>query len=258
MTREYWRLSSVADLEPILKCHELVAGYGGSTVLNGISLQAMRTCITGIVGPNGAGKSTFLKALLGFVPSSGGRISFKGADITHVRPNLRIAAGIAYVAQAHSAFKTMTVWENLRLGAYLTVDKQTVAERHKLVLNRFPELAARLNNPASDLSGGQLRMLEIGRFLMQGPDLVILDEPSIGLSPALIDLVYSEIRRLALEGMTFLIVEQNVKKLLTVANYVYAFESGRNHLDGAPEQLQREGVMQTLYLGASLDSEKSK
>lgn len=235
---------------PVLECRGLVAGYGGSTVLNGISLAANAGSITGIVGPNGAGKSTLLKTILGYLKPTEGRIRFKGADITEMRPDLRIAAGIAYVAQSHSGFKSMTIRENLRLGAYLIKDKEEIARRQTEVLARFPELAGRLDKPASDLSGGQLRMLEIGRFLMQGPSMVILDEPSIGLSPKLIDLVYAEVRRLASEGLSFLIVEQNVKKILQASDHVYALESGRNHADGTPQNLAGQEVLQKLFLGS--------
>ena len=147
----------------------------------------------------------------------------------------------------------MTIRENLRLGAYLVPDKALIADRQADVLDRFPELKTRLDQPASDLSGGQLRMLEIGRFLMQGPSMVILDEPSIGLSPKLVDLVYREITKLRAEGLSFLIVEQNVKKLLSVADHVYALENGRNHIDGTPADLEDQHVLQRLFLGAPLN-----
>jgi len=236
----------------ILECRDLVGGYGGSIVLNGVSLKVRGGSVTGIVGPNGAGKSTLLKTILGYLKPQPGSVRFAGKDITAWRPDQRIAAGIAYVAQARSGFQSMSIRENLRLGAYLVRDKAVIAERRAGVLQRFPELADRLDQPASDLSGGQLRMLEIGRFLMQAPSLVILDEPSIGLSPILIDLVYREIALLARENVGFLIVEQNVKKLLAVADYVYALENGRNHIEGTPQRLQDEGVLQNLFLGAPL------
>lgn len=238
----------------ILECHALVAGYGGSTVLNGTSLSVKPGSITGIVGPNGAGKSTLLKTILGYLKPIEGSIVYKGEDITALRPEQRIAAGIAYVAQSRSGFQSMTIRENLRLGAYLLRDKELIARRQENVMDRFPELKDRLDQPASDLSGGQLRMLEIGRFLMQEPSMVILDEPSIGLSPMLIDLVYREVKNLAEEGMSFLIVEQNVKKLLTVADHVFALENGHNHLDGTPADLENQGVLQRLFLGAPLGS----
>lgn len=234
----------------ILRCVDLVAGYGGSRVLNGTSVEVMRGRIAGIVGPNGAGKSTLLKTILGYLRVDHGRIAFAGRDITSLPPHQRIAAGIAYVAQSRSGFRTMSVRENLRLGAYLVRDRRTLAERLEAVLGRFPDLRERVDRPASDLSGGQLRMLEIGRFLMQGPSLVILDEPSIGLSPRLVELVYGEIAELRREGLSFLIVEQNVRKLLTVADYVYALENGANRAEGSPEGLQATDVFKSLYLGA--------
>ena len=238
----------------ILECSELLAGYGGSTVLNNASLTVRNGQITGIIGPNGAGKSTLLKTILGYLKPISGSIAFAGRDITRWRPDQRIAAGLAYVAQSRSGFLTMTVRENLRLGAYLERDKAAIAERLDAVVERFPELRARMDKPASDLSGGQLRMLEIGRFLMQGPKMVILDEPSIGLAPRLVDVVYDEIVRLKDEGLTFLIVEQNVRKLFTVADYIFALETGRNRVGGTPEDLQKDGVLRSLYLGAPLGS----
>lgn len=236
--------------ETVLECQNVVAGYGGAMVLNGISLKVQKGKISGIMGPNGAGKSTLLKALLGYIKLADGRVIMHGRDITALRPDQRIMGGLAYVAQTRSGFLTMTVRENLRLGAYLIRDRALIAQREAMVLERFPELKSRLNRPASDLSGGQLRMLEIGRFLMQGPSVVILDEPSIGLSPKLIDQVYGEVQQLAAEGLSFLIVEQNVKKIMAVADRVYALESGRNHSDGTPEELERADVMAQLYLGA--------
>lgn len=236
----------------VLQCSDLVAGYGGSTVLNGASIAVRLGSITGIVGSNGAGKSTLLKTILGYLKPVAGAISYQGNDITAARPDQRIAAGIAYVAQSRSGFPSMTIRENLRLGAYLVRNRDLIENRQANVLDRFPELKARLDRPASDLSGGQLRMLEIGRFLMQGPSMVILDEPSIGLSPKLIDLVYREIEALRAEGLSFLIVEQNVKKLLSVADHVYALENGRNHVDGSPASLEDQNLLQRLFLGAPL------
>lgn len=233
----------------ILVAGAITAGYGGSAVLQDVHLTVRRGGITGIIGPNGCGKSTLLKVLVGYLRPDEGRVVFDGSDITRLAPEDRIGRGIAYIAQSRSTFASQTVEENLRLGAYLVRDANLRGERQAAVLRRFPALAERRRQLAGMLSGGEARMLEIGRMLMMAPSLAILDEPSIGLSPRLIDSVYEQIRQLRDEGITFLVVEQNVRKLLGVADYVFALESGRNHLSGTPPELSREGVLAELYMG---------
>ena len=164
-------------------------------------------------------------------------------------PEDRVRKGIAYIAQARSYFASQTVAENLRLGAYLVGDAGTRAKREAAVYQRFPVLAERRRQIAGMLSGGEARMLELGRMLMMAPRLAILDEPSIGLSPRLTDLVYAEVQKLRAEGIAFLIVEQNVRKLFAVADHVYALESGRNRFAGTPAELSAEGLLAELYLG---------
>jgi ABC-type branched-subunit amino acid transport system ATPase component len=236
----------------LLEANGLVAGYGGSAILNGLSLSAERGRITGVIGPNGAGKSTLLKTVMGYVHPASGSVLFDGTDITRLPTHERIRCGVAYISQTHSHFASQTVRENLRLGAYLVRDKQVRAERQAEVFRRFPALAERARQPAGLLSGGQLRMLEIGRVLMTAPRLIVLDEPSVGLSPKLVDMVYDHLRELAAEGTTLLIVEQNVRKLLAIADHVYALESGANRYDGTPQTLVAEGRLASLYLGAGV------
>lgn len=234
----------------ILAAGNITAGYGGSAVLQDVRLAVRRGGITGIIGPNGCGKSTLLKVLVGYLRPDAGSIVFKGEDITRVAPEDRIRRGIAYIAQSRSYFASQTVEENLRLGAYLVRDARVRAERQDAVLRRFPALGERRRQLAGMLSGGEARMLEIGRMLMMSPTLAILDEPSIGLSPRLTDSVYDQVQQLSRDGITFLIVEQNVRKLLAVADYIFAFESGCNRLEGTPAALSGEGVLADLYLGA--------
>ena len=233
-----------------LEAAELTAGYGGSTILNGVSLSVAPGRITGVIGPNGAGKSTLLKAIMGYILPRNGSVRLDGDDITRLPTHERIRRGIAYIAQTRSHFPSQTVQENLRMGAYLVRSRSLRAQRRSEVFARFPILAERRRQPAALLSGGQLRMLEIGRALMTSPRLIILDEPSIGLSSGLVDMVYGHLRELAAGGTTLLIVEQNVRKLLSVADFVYALENGGNRFGGTPQALTARDVLAGLYLGA--------
>jgi branched-chain amino acid transport system ATP-binding protein len=233
-----------------LEAAELTAGYGGSTILNGVSLTVAPGRITGVIGPNGAGKSTLLKAIMGYIVPRGGTVHLDGDDITRLPTHERIRRGIAYIAQTRSHFASQTVQENLRMGAYLVRNRNVRSERQAEVFRRFPILAERRRQSAALLSGGQLRMLEIGRVLMTSPRLIVLDEPSVGLSPGLVDMVYGHLRELAASGTTLLIVEQNVRKLLSAADFVYALENGTNRFEGTPQALTARGVLAGLYLGA--------
>ena len=240
---------SVASADLVLVARGLTAGYGGSAILRDLGIEARRGGITGVIGPNGAGKSTLLKVLVGFLRPVQGSVVFESEDITRLEPELRIRKGMAYIAQARSYFPSQTVAENLRLGAYLVRDAAVRARREAAVFARFPVLADRRRQIAGMLSGGEARMLEFGRMLMMAPTFAILDEPSIGLSTRLVDEVYDQVTQLRAEGMSFLIVEQNVRKLFGVADHVYALESGSNRHDGTPAALSAEGVLASLYLG---------
>jgi branched-chain amino acid transport system ATP-binding protein len=233
----------------VLEARAVSAGYGGSAVLQELQLAVRPGGITGVIGPNGAGKSTLLKVLVGYLKPIGGQVVLGGEDITGLAPEDRIRRGIAYIAQQRSFFPSQSVADNLRLGAYLVRDARLRAEREASVFERFPALAQRRHQLAGMLSGGEARMLELGRMLMMAPRLAILDEPSIGLSPRLIETVYAQIRALRDEGITFLIVEQNVRKLFAVADHVFALENGRNRVEGSPAELSAEGVLARLYLG---------
>lgn len=248
--RASWRHSLAgSEHAAVLSAQAITAGYGGSAVLQDLHIAVRRGAITGVIGPNGAGKSTLLKVLVGYLRPVAGRIVFEGGDITGLAPEERIRRGMAYIAQQCSYFPSQTVADNLRLGAYLVRDARLRAEREASVFERFPVLAQRRRQLAGMLSGGEARMLELGRMLMMAPRLAILDEPSIGLSPKLVETVYQQVRRLRDEGITFLIVEQNVRKLFAVADQVFALENGRNGFEGSPAELSAEGVLARLYLG---------
>jgi branched-chain amino acid transport system ATP-binding protein len=239
----------VPDALPLLQMQGITAGYRGSAVLQDLDIVVAAQGVTGIIGPNGAGKSTLLKTLLGYLQPDVGEIRFADRSITALAPEARTALGIAYIAQTRSYFPSQTVQENLRLGAYLVRDAAVRRARQEAVFERFPILAERRRQKAGLLSGGEARILEIGRMLMMAPRLAILDEPSIGLSPRMVDVVYEHIAALRDEGMTFLIVEQNVRKLFAIADHVFALESGRNRFAGTPAMLTDRGVLAELYLG---------
>ena len=238
-----------AEANEVLVARGITAGYGGSDVLQDVRISVRRGAIVGIIGPNGCGKSTLLKVLVGYLRPTSGSIVLNGENITPIAPEDRIRRGMAYIAQTRSYFASQTVEENLRLGAYLVRDARIRAERQDAVFRRFPVLGERRRQLAGMLSGGEARMLEIGRTLMMSPKFAILDEPSIGLSPRLTNEVYDHIQQLRAEGITFLIVEQNVRQLFAVADHVFAFESGRNRMEGSPSELSDEGVLAELYLG---------
>ena len=237
----------MAANDALLEARAVTAGYGGSAVLQQLSIAVKPGDITGVIGPNGAGKSTLLKVLVGYLQPVAGSVTLGGEDITRLAPEQRIRRGVAYIAQQRSYFPSQTVADNLRLGAYLVRDAKVRAEREAAVLERFPALAQRRGQLAGMLSGGEARMLELGRMLMMAPRLAILDEPSIGLSPRLIDTVYAQVRKLRDEGITFVIVEQNVRKLFDVADHVFALEGGRNRFAGPPAEMS--ALLAELYLG---------
>jgi branched-chain amino acid transport system ATP-binding protein len=187
---------------------------------------------------------------MGFVNTAGGDIAIAGESIAGTRTEERIGRGIAYVAQSGGAFGGLSVADNLLAGGYLIRDRHEVKARVARVYERFPALKDRRKSQASVLSGGERRMLEIGRFLVQSPRLVLLDEPSIGLSPKLAAFVYQQVRHLREEGLSFLIVEQNVQLALDVADYVYVLELGQNLYAGTPGELADEEELSALFLGA--------
>jgi branched-chain amino acid transport system ATP-binding protein len=225
-------------------------------VLKGLSLQVQSGAVTALLGTNGAGKSTTLKAISGLLePEDGevtrGRISFNGVDITHMAPDRRVASGIVQVMEGRRIFQDLSVEENIRIGAYLERDVRKTAARIELVYNYFPRLAERRKQLAGYLSGGEQQMLAIGRALMAGPRIMMLDEPSMGLSPLLVQEVCGIVRRLnQQEGLTILLVEQNASFALAVADHGYIMEDGKVVLEGSAAELRGNEEVQEFYLGA--------
>ncbi len=228
----------------------VVAGYKDFMILNNLSFKARRGAITLLLGPNGAGKSTVLKTLFGLLKPKQGRVLLDGADITGADPGALLARGIAFVPQGRNLFPQLSVWQNLELGG-ITLGTKVTHERIPEVLEFFPRIKERLNSQASALSGGEQKQLEIGRALLLRPKLLLIDEPSIGLSPILVQDVFKLLRRLADGGATVLMVEQNVKSALKFADEAIALESGRLVLHKAASELLADPHIERLFLGGA-------
>lgn len=223
-----------------LEVKGLVAGYTREVpILKGVDVSAGEGIVTLIIGPNGAGKSTLLKTIYGYIRSSAGEILHDGRSIAGLPPARMLEEGIAYLLQGHSVFPAMTVQENLELGGWVFKrDKTRLRKAFEEVYGRFPVLAERRRQAAGALSGGQQRMLEIARLTMSRPKTLLLDEPSVGLMPKLVDAVYEEIAKLKHERFTILIVDQNVKKSLQIADYVYVLNLGENSHHGPQAEFE--------------------
>lgn len=233
----------------MLEIKGLKAGYGGRRILEGLSLRVDVGEIVTVIGHNGAGKSTLLKAVFNLVPWREGAIELEGRDLLPLTPERILAAGIAYVPQNRSVFPKLTVDENLRMGGYLLRSAELLAKRIEDVRQLFPALAERRSQLAGTLSGGEQRMLEIARALLMDPKLLMLDEPSIGLAPKLVDAVFDTVRLLREQGKAVLMVEQNVKKALAASDRGYVMELGEIRLEAAAQNLIGDERVARLYLG---------
>jgi branched-chain amino acid transport system ATP-binding protein len=231
---------------------DVVAGYGDFMILNNLSLAVQRAKITLLLGPNGAGKSTVLKTLFGLLKVRHGRVKLFGQDITGASAKeLLTQHGVAFVPQGRNLFGQLSVYENLELGG-ITLGMKTTHERIPEVLSLFPRLKERINSAASSLSGGEQKQLEVGRALLLRPKVLLIDEPSIGLSPLVVQDVFHLLRRLADDqGVTVLMVEQNVKSALKMADDAIALESGRLVLHKAADELLADPNIERLFLGGA-------
>jgi len=237
--------------EPILRATGMVAGYGELTILRGVDLVVQRGAIVAVIGPNGAGKSTLLKAVYGIVRPSSGTVLFDGGegpvDVTGRDPSELTRLGLNYVPQLDNVFANMSVRENLELGALLQGDRKE--ELIEAMLERLPLLRERRRQRAGTLSGGQRKLLAIARALLSEPELLILDEPSAGLSPLAVDEVFGELARINAAGISIVMVEQNARRALALADHAYVLEMGRNRFDGPGRELLADDRVATLYLG---------
>ena len=227
---------------------DVVAGYKDFMILNNLSFKARRGSITLLLGPNGAGKSTVLKTLFGLLKAKQGRILLDGVDIAGSTQKELLAKGIAFVPQGRNLFGQLTVWQNLELGG-ITLGMKTTHERIPEVLEFFPRVKERLHSQASALSGGEQKQLEIGRALLLRPKVLLIDEPSIGLSPMVVQDVFKLLQKLASQGTTVLMVEQNVKSALKISDEAIALESGQLVLHRKASELLADPDIERLFLG---------
>ncbi len=238
----------------ILGLHHVVAGYGGSDVLKDVNLEVQTGSITCIVGPNGAGKSTVLRAVSGLIKPRLGEISYNGRSIVGLSPRQILSLGIVQVPQNHSLFPDISVRENVRMGAFMLNDRALVQRRLSEVEELFPVVRERARDKAASLSGGQQRLVEFARSLMLEPSLILLDEPSMGLDPLTLRLVFERIQAMHTSGRTILLVEQNVRAGLGIATQGVVMESGRVLLMGTAEQILGNPQIGRLYLGGTLSA----
>lgn len=232
----------------VLEVRGLSAGYGGRRILENVSLRVEEAEVVTVIGHNGAGKSTLLKSVFNLIPWRSGEIRLAGRDILGLAPDRILAAGIAYVPQNRSVFPKLTVDENLRMGGFLLADKALLASRIEAARRLFPVLAERARQLAGTLSGGEQRMLEIARALLVDPKLVMLDEPTIGLAPRMVDAVFQAVGVLKKQGKAVLMVEQNVRKALAASERAYVMELGEIRLEDAAPALIDDARVARLYL----------
>ncbi|HYT85592.1 MAG TPA: ABC transporter ATP-binding protein [Burkholderiales bacterium] len=232
----------------MLEVSALRGGYGAVEVLRGIDLNIGAGEIVAVLGSNGAGKSTLNNTLCGLVPASGGRVAFEGRDITGARHTDIVAAGLIQVPEGRRVFPNLSVRENLELGSYRR-GREHRARNMQRAFASFPRLEERTAQRAGTLSGGEQQMLAIGRALMAEPRLLILDEPSLGLSPMLVDEMFSLVKRLNAEGLSILLVEQNVGQALEIAHRAYVLENGAMTFHGTPAELLGNSELKRAYLG---------
>jgi branched-chain amino acid transport system ATP-binding protein len=241
-------IGAESDGEPWLVGEDLISGYGNHRVVDGISMES-RDGVTCIFGPNGSGKSTLLKTLAGVVPAWEGQVTHRGTDVTHNRPAENVHRGVTMLPQDGGIFGGLTVRENLLLGGYTVGEGAVREERLDQVLASFPELKDKLDERGRSLSGGQQMMLSYGRAMMTGAEVYLLDEPSSGLAPSLIDQVFEMTRRLVDSGAQVILIEQNVREALRIADYVYILAQGQLQFEGTPGDLSDEDDLVELYLG---------
>ena len=234
---------------PLLVAEGLVAGYGRIDILHGVSLDVRPGELVAVIGPNGAGKSTAFKTIVGFLSPRSGRVVFNGGSIVGLRPDLVLRRGLAYVPQGRIVFPQMTVLENLEMGAYIERDAARIAAALDRVFGLFPILAERRRQKAGTMSGGEQQMVAIGRALMTSPRLILLDEPSLGLSPKFVTLIFDKLVEMKRAGFTLMIVEQNAARALAIADRGYVLELGRNRFEGPGRTLLDDPEVKRLYLG---------
>ncbi len=233
----------------MLEVKDLQVYYGVIQALKGISFEVNQGEVIALIGANGAGKTTTLQTLTGILQAKSGSIMFEGKDLTKVPAHKIVEMGMAHVPEGRRVFADMTVYENLLMGAYTRKDKNEIAESLEMVYKRFPRLKERQGQRSGTLSGGEQQMLAMGRALMSKPRIILMDEPSMGLSPIFVNEIFNIIKDVSEGGTTVLLVEQNAKKALSIADRAYVLETGNITLEGKAEELLHNEAVQKAYLG---------
>jgi branched-chain amino acid transport system ATP-binding protein len=233
----------------MIAVENLVSGYGKKEILHGITIQTRPGEITGLIGRNGVGKTTLLQTVIGFLKPFGGRVIFQGENISGLQPHVIAKMGIAYVPQGKSVFPHMTVAEHLDIGLWNVRDSATRASQLAQMFALFPRLNERRGQKGGTLSGGERQMLSIARALISSPQLLLLDEPSFGLSPKMVDTVFKNIREIRERGVTIFLVEQNAHRALQLADRGYVLENGRIVREGESKELLKDDEIRKAYLG---------
>ncbi|HWD12814.1 ABC transporter ATP-binding protein [Pseudochrobactrum sp. sp1633] len=237
----------------MLELKEVFGGYGKMTILNGTSFRIDKGTITTVIGPNGAGKSTVFKAIFGLLNIRSGQVLLNGKDVTGQAPAKMLAHGVSYVPQGRNLFPMLSVEHNLEIGGISAPDQSKVARRIDEVMEQFPILKEKANQQAITLSGGQQKQLEIARALLLDPKLILIDEPSIGLSPQMVSETFRTLIRLRDEGVTILMIEQNAKAALAMSDYGLVLEQGQTRMHDKADALLADPRVGQLFLGASLE-----
>jgi ABC-type branched-subunit amino acid transport system ATPase component len=240
----------------VLQVEGLVAGYVPEVdILSGVDLAVSDGEIVTVIGPNGAGKSTLIKSIFGLLPPRRGRVVLRGEDLTGLRPHLITRRGMSYVPQLDNVFESLTVDENLQMGA---LDRSTVRERMNQMYEIFPRLGERRRQAAGTMSGGERQMVAMGRALMPDPKVLLLDEPSAGLAPAFVEAIFDKIAEINRHGVTIVMVEQNAKRALGMSTRGYVLDLGQNRFEGRGEELLHDPKVAELYLGGSARYDKAE
>ncbi len=244
--------------DTILTLHDVVAGYGRMTILNGLSAAIRRARITTVIGPNGAGKSTLFKTVFGLLGVRSGKVTFDGQDTTSLPPRRMLDAGMCYVPQGRNLFPELSVRHNLELGGVALSDQSRLGARVDAMMDRFPMLREKADAQASTLSGGQQKLLEVARGLLLDPKLVLIDEPSIGLSPLMVEEVFAILKGLRDSGVTILLIEQNARQALAISDHGLVLEQGQTRIEDSAAAILADPRIAQLFLGGGLATSGDK
>jgi branched-chain amino acid transport system ATP-binding protein len=243
--------------EALLTLEAVTGGYGKMTILNGVTASIRKGAITTVIGPNGAGKSTMFKAVFGLLGVRSGRIALAGADVTNLPPAKMLAQGVCYVPQGRNIFPELSVKHNLELGGVALPDASRLTGRIDGMMERFPMLREKANAQAGTLSGGQQKLLEVARGLLLDPRLILIDEPSIGLSPLMVAEVFGILTSLRDQGVTILMIEQNARQALQMSDYGLVLEQGQTRIEDTAPNILADPRIAQLFLGGALEPAKA-